>query len=55
MAAANAVHVDSSNIDQLRAWDGDEGEYWVDHAEYFDRSIAAHHERLLAVAAIGDA
>lgn len=53
MAAANAVHVDSSNIDQLRAWDGDEGEYWVDHAEYFDRSIAAHHERLLAVAAIG--
>ena len=54
MTATNAVPVDSSNIDQLRAWNGDEGEYWADHAEYFDRSIAAHHERLLAVAAIGE-
>ncbi len=39
---------------QLRAWDGDEGEYWADNAEYFDRSVAAYHERLLAVAAIGE-
>jgi SAM-dependent methyltransferase len=54
MAATNAVPVDSSNIEQLRAWDGDEGDYWADHAEYFDRSIARYHERLLAVAAIGE-
>ena len=54
MTATNAVPVDSSNIEQLRAWDGDEGEYWADHAEYFDRSVAAYHERLLAVAAIGE-
>jgi SAM-dependent methyltransferase len=48
------VPVDASNIEQLRAWDGDEGAYWADNAEYFDRSIAPYHERLLAVAAIGE-
>jgi SAM-dependent methyltransferase len=53
MTATNAVPVDSSNIEQLRAWDGDEGEYWADHPEYFDRSVAAYHEGLLAAAAIG--
>src|SRR5688572_25012891 len=54
MAATNAVPVDSSNVEQLRAWDGDEGEYWADHAEYFDRSVAPYHQRLMAVAAIGE-
>ena len=54
MTATNAVPVDSSNIEQLRAWDGDEGEYWVENAEYFDRSVAVYHERLLDVAAIGE-
>jgi SAM-dependent methyltransferase len=52
MTATNAVPVDSSNVEQLRAWDGNEGEYWADHAEYFDRSVAVYHQRLLAVAAI---
>jgi SAM-dependent methyltransferase len=52
MHATNAVPVDSSNADQLRAWDGDEGEYWAENAEYFDRSVAAYHERLLATATI---
>ena len=37
MAAADAVPVDSSNAEQLRAWDGDEGAYWADNAEHFDR------------------
>jgi SAM-dependent methyltransferase len=54
MTATNAVPVDSSNIAQLRAWDGHEGEYWADNAEYFDRAVAAYHERLLATAAIGE-
>jgi SAM-dependent methyltransferase len=54
MAATNAVPVASSNVEQLRAWDGNEGEYWADNAEYFDRSIAVHHQRLLAAAAIGE-
>jgi SAM-dependent methyltransferase len=54
MTATHAVPVDSSNIAQLRAWDGDEGEYWADNAEYFDRSVAVYHEGLLAAAAIGE-
>jgi SAM-dependent methyltransferase len=54
MSATNAVPVDSSNLDQLRAWDGDEGEYWADNADRFDRSIAPYHERLLAAAAISE-
>jgi len=54
MTATNAVPVDSSNIGQLRAWDGDEGEYWAENAEFFDRSVAVYHERLLDMAAIGE-
>jgi SAM-dependent methyltransferase len=54
VTATNAVPVDSSNIEQLRAWDGDEGDYWAENAEYFDRSVAVYHERLLDVAAIGE-
>lgn len=54
MAATNAVPVDSSNVEQLRAWDGDEGGYWADHAEHFDRSVAVYHERLLTAASIGE-
>ena len=46
--------VDSSNLEQLRAWDGNEGEYWADHAEYFDRSVAVYHERLLDLVAISE-
>lgn len=52
MAATSAVPVHPSNAEQLRAWDGDEGAYWAEHPEYFDRSVAAYHERLLAAAAI---
>ncbi len=52
MNATNAVQVDSSNTAQLQAWDGDEGAYWAEHSDYFDRSIAPYHQRLLAAAAI---
>ncbi|MDQ4053653.1 MAG: class I SAM-dependent methyltransferase [Actinomycetota bacterium] len=54
MTTADSVPVDSSNADQLRAWDGDEGEYWAAHADYFDRAVAGYHRRLLAAAAIGE-
>ena len=54
MAVTDAAPIDTSNAGQLRAWDGDEGDYWADHAEYFDRSIAAYHQRLMAAAAIGE-
>ena len=52
MTAISAPRVAASNEDQLRAWDGDEGAYWADHADYFDRSVAAYHEPLLDRAAI---
>lgn len=53
MISTDGVQVDPSNAEQLRAWDGEEGAYWADNAEYFDRSVAPYHERLLAAAAIG--
>jgi SAM-dependent methyltransferase len=52
--ATSAVPIDPSNADQLRAWDGDEGAYWAEHADYFDRSVAAYHEKLMVTAAITD-
>ncbi len=52
MATANSVTVHPSNAEQLGAWDGDEGAYWAAHADYFDRSVAEYHRRLLAAAAI---
>ncbi len=54
MAAAKTLRVDPTNTDQLRAWDGAEGAYWADHADYFDRSVASYHHRLLDAAAIGE-
>jgi len=54
MGTTSAVPVDPSNAEQLRAWDGDEGAYWAEHADYFDRSVATYHERLLTAAAIAE-
>src|SRR5687768_8918592 len=36
------VPVDPANAEQLAAWNGTEGEYWAEHAAYFDRAIAGH-------------
>lgn len=52
MANTDAVHVDPTNMDQLRAWDGDEGAYWAAHADRFDRGIAGHHRRFMDAADI---
>jgi SAM-dependent methyltransferase len=52
MTTTSELPVHSSNTEQLRAWDGDEGAYWAEHADHFDRSVAAYHETLLATAAI---
>jgi len=52
MRTTSAVPIHPSNLEQLRAWDGDEGAYWAEHADYFDRSVAAYHEKLLTTAAI---
>ncbi len=53
MTTTGALRIDPSNREQLQAWDGDEGAYWAEHADRFDRSVAAYHERLLAAAEIG--
>ena len=52
MAAMNTVHVDQGNVEQLRAWDGDEGAYWAAHPDRFDRSIAVHHAPFMRSAGI---
>ncbi len=44
--------MDPSNAEQVRAWDGDEGAYWADNADHFDRAVAAYHDSFLAAAGI---
>jgi SAM-dependent methyltransferase len=48
----SSVEVDSSNEAQLAAWDGDEGQYWANHADRFDRSVASYHAAFMTAAAI---
>jgi SAM-dependent methyltransferase len=55
MTETRALRFDASNTEQVRAWDGDEGGYWAEHADDFDRAVAPHHARLMAAAAIGAA
>ena len=52
MSPSTELSVDPSNVEQDRAWNGNDGVYWAEHADYFDRSVAAYHEALLAAAAI---
>ena len=54
MPSIDAAPVAPSNIEQLRAWDGDEGAYWASHADYFDRAIAAYHQPFLEAGDIRD-
>lgn len=54
------IHIDTiathpSNAEQLSAWDGDEGAYWAEHADRFDRAVAAYHRPFLDAAGIGTA
>jgi SAM-dependent methyltransferase len=52
MGDLTTFHVDPSNLDQSRAWDGDEGIYWAEHAERFDGAVVDYHRRLLKAARI---
>jgi|SRR5579884_8800 ubiquinone/menaquinone biosynthesis C-methylase UbiE len=52
---AIGLQIDPGNREQLRAWDGDEGAYWADHAAQFDRSIGAYHGPFMEAAAIRSA
>ncbi len=46
------MRVDPSNVEQLRAWDGDQGAYWTKCAGRFDEGVASYHGQFLAAAAI---
>jgi SAM-dependent methyltransferase len=52
MADGAAVWVDPSNVEQVRAWDGEEGAYWAARADRFNEGAASYHGRFLAAAAI---
>lgn len=52
MGDTKTLHVDPSNLEQSRAWDGDEGEFWAANWTAFDDAVAAYHQSLLAAAAI---
>ena len=40
------------NVDQARAWDGDSGAHWAEHAARYDASLREHNEHLQAGARI---
>lgn len=42
----------TSNDEQRRAWDGDTGDFWTDHAPRFDEGVAAYLGPLLDAAAL---
>ena len=42
-----------ANVEQARAWDGDEGEHWAAHADRYDASIAAYNAPLHDGARVG--
>lgn len=52
MTKSTAAGVDPSNVEQLGAWDGDEGAYWAAHADRFNEGVAGYHGQFLAAAAI---
>jgi SAM-dependent methyltransferase len=47
--------IDPGNRGQLRAWDGDEGEFWAANADTFEQSIAGFDPALFDAAALSSA
>jgi SAM-dependent methyltransferase len=52
MTATRTPVVDPSNADALRAWDGDDGDYWSRNERTFDASLARYREPFFDAAAI---
>jgi SAM-dependent methyltransferase len=52
MTEVTVLPVDPANAEQVQAWDGDEGAYWADHAQHFDRAVAAYHGTFMAACRI---
>jgi SAM-dependent methyltransferase len=44
--------VDVSNVDQARAWDGDEGSYWATHHQIFESTLDRYQRHYFAAAGI---
>jgi SAM-dependent methyltransferase len=55
MATEEHLIADLSNADQLGAWDGSDGAFWVAQARRFDATMANCHRPFLAAAAIEEA
>lgn len=53
MGTLDAVDIHPSNLEQLRAWDGEEGAHWAARAESLDRAIARYDAPLFEAAGIG--
>ncbi|MFG3224765.1 class I SAM-dependent methyltransferase [Kitasatospora sp. NPDC048194] len=53
--STKTLGVHPSNVQQARAWDGEEGGFWAANAAQFDAAVAGYHTRLLDAAAIGHA
>ncbi|CCH34381.1 class I SAM-dependent methyltransferase [Actinosynnema sp. NPDC047251] len=51
MSDFTAPPVDPSNTGQLDAWDGDQGDLWIDQADRLERGLARYHPGFLAAAA----
>ena len=50
MTGIEMRHVDPSNAEQARAWDGDEGAYWARHADLFEESTSRYDRRMIDAA-----
>jgi SAM-dependent methyltransferase len=47
-----ATHIDETNTNQFRAWDGEDGTFWAARAERIDEGVAGYRERFFAAAGI---
>lgn len=52
MTESTSVRVDPANADQLGAWDGNQGDFWVARAERFEEGVAAYRGQFFDTAAI---
>jgi SAM-dependent methyltransferase len=51
-ASLDAMQPDPSNVEQLRDWNGDAGDFWVTHAERLNEGVAGYHGHFFEAAAI---
>ena len=52
MSDTAELRTDATNVEQLKAWDGREGDYWAEHADQYDAAVADYHRPLIDLAAL---